>query len=399
MEQIITIRRRAGSVSGLSARTIGRIARHPVPLDDRADSFLIIDRESDTLIDTDGYAAILIESTFGTFADRILKSPVMSGYDSLGNLTDGTIVAIEPTGGTNTLFRPESNHNALFATGRCNSNCLMCSQPPSEWEPENIVDEHLRTIALIQTPPSNLGISGGEPTLLGSGLTAILAALKSKFADSPMFMLTNGRSFANASYAKEIADAIPSNLICCIPLYADVPAVHDYIVQSKGAFEETQAGLYNCARYGIPVEIRVVLHKQSLPRLLSLTEFIYRNLSFVRHIALMGLENMGYVKKNWDTLWIDPVDYQADLEEAVKRLHYRQMNVSIYNHPLCVLPHSLWTFARQSISDFKNLYLEECRTCVDKPQCSGLFASSESRHSRGIRAIHALATYDGAVEF
>jgi len=394
MEQVITIRRRAGAVSGLAKRTIGRVVRTSAPLSERTDSFLVIGRGAEANIgdDTDGYGAVLLESTFDALVEGILDAPVMSGYDSLANLTDGTIVAIEPTGGTNTLFRPESRHNALFATGRCNSNCLMCSQPPSDWEPDDIVEEHLRTIELIQAAPVNLGITGGEPTLLGAGLTKILSALKGKFPDAPMFMLTNGRTFSNADYATEIAGAIPPNLICCIPLYADVPAIHDYIVQAKGAFEETLAGLYNCARYGIPVEIRVVLHKQSLPRLLPLSDFIYRNLPFVRHVALMGLENMGYVKKNWDDLWIDPMDYQAELEEAVKRLHYRQMNVSIYNHPLCILPHSLWTFARQSISDFKNLYLEACDRCSERPNCSGLFASSESRHSRGIRTLHIEAT-------
>lgn len=350
----------------------------------------MVSRDSDEVAssDLDGYGALLLERGVNLhLADR-QTSPVMSGYESLANLSDGTIVAIEPTGGTNTLFRPESDHNAIFATGRCNSNCLMCSQPPSDWEPEDIVAEHLRTIELIRTAPSNLGISGGEPTLLGSGLTKILSALKLKFPESPLFMLSNGRTFANAAYTKEIADVIPPQFMCGIPLYADVPAIHDYIVQAKGAFEETLAGLYNCARFGVPVEVRVVLHKQSMPRLLALTEFIYRNVPFVGHVALMGLENMGYVKKNWDDLWIDPMDYQQDLEAAVKHLHYRGMNVSIYNHPLCTIPRSLWSFARQSISDYKNLYLEECGMCIQRGNCSGLFSSSETRHSRGITAFH-----------
>lgn len=338
--------------------------------------------------DLGGYGAVLLDKEAKAFSVDVLSIPVLSGYETLANLTEGTIVAIEPSGGTNTLFRPESDHNTIFATGRCNSNCLMCSQPPSDWEPSDIVSDHLRTIELIQSAPSNLGISGGEPTLLGSGLTKILLGLKGKFPDLSVFMLSNGRLFANASYAHEIADAIPSQFMCGIPLYADVPAMHDYIVQAKGAFEETLAGLYNCARYGIPVEIRVVLHKQSLPRLLALAEFIYRNVPFVGHIALMGLENMGYVKKNWDDLWVDPMDYQRELDKAVRHLHYRGMNVSIYNHPLCVIPRSLWSFARQSISDYKNLYLEECETCAERSRCSGLFASSETRHSRGIQAFH-----------
>lgn len=390
MEQVITIRRRATFTRGLTKRTIGRIVRHPVSGADRSDSFLVISQGTDdiSIEDLGGYGAVLLDKDAKTFSVDLVGVPVLSGYETLANLTEGTIVAIEPSGGTNTLFRPESDHNTIFATGRCNSNCLMCSQPPSDWEPNDIVGEHLRTIELIHAAPSNLGISGGEPTLLGNGLTKILLALKGKFPDLSVFMLSNGRLFANASYTEEVADALPSQFMCGIPLYADVPALHDFIVQGKGAFEETLTGLYNCARYGIPVEIRVVLHKQSLPRLAALSEFIYRNIPFVGHIALMGLENMGYVKKNWNDLWVDPLDYQGELSEAVRHLHYRGMNVSIYNHPLCTIPHSLWKFARQSISDYKNLYLSECDGCSVRNECSGLFASSENRHSRGIARIH-----------
>ena len=99
------------------------------------------------------------------------------------------------------------------------------------------------------------------------------------------------------------------------------------MVQAQGAFDQTIRGLYNAAEHGLGIEIRIVLHKQTLPRLPQLAEFIYRNLPFVDHIALMGLENMGYVKANWNLLWIDPVDYVETLEDVVKYFFYRRMHV------------------------------------------------------------------------
>ena len=134
------------------------------------------------------------------------------------------------------------------------------------------------------------------------------------------------------------------------------------------------------------MEIRIVLHKQTIPRLTKLCNFIYRNFPFVKHVALMGLENMGYVKKNWNDLWIDPFDYKKELEEAVKILHYAGMDVSIYNLQLCILPKNLWSFARASISDYKNLYLDCCEKCNVKKYCAGLFSSSLKRHSSHINA-------------
>src|SRR5262249_35010842 len=115
--------------------------------------------------------------------------------------------------------------------------------------------------------------------------------------------------------------------------------------------------------------------------------FIARNLPFVDHVALMGLEMMGFVRMNLDALWVDPADYQAALKRAVVHLHEHAMSVSIYNHQLCVLDRDLWPFARKSISDWKNEYLEECTGCAAQEQCGGFFASSSLRRSARIRRL------------
>ena len=105
-----------------------------------------------------------------------------------------------------------------------------------------------------------------------------------------------------------------------------------------------------------------------------------------RYGVLMGLENIGYAPRNMDKLWIDPHDYQDQLESAVEILSTR-MNVSIYNHQLCVLRRPLWKFARKSISDWKNIYLEECQTCGVREQCGGFFQWATKLHSEHIHPL------------
>jgi len=92
---------------------------------------------------------------------------------------------------------------------------------------------------------------------------------------------------------------------------------------------------------------------------------------------------------NLDALWIDPVDYQAELHGAVTHLQRHGLNVSIYNHPLCVLDRRLWPVARKSISDWKNEYLAECDGCAARDQCGGFFASSSVRRSAHVRRLNA----------
>jgi hypothetical protein len=88
----------------------------------------------------------------------------------------------------------------------------------------------------------------------------------------------------------------------------------------------------------------------------ELAQFITRNLLFVDHVALMGLEMMGFTRANIDELWIDQSEYKDKLSSAVKILEKSGMNISIYNHQLCLINHDILPYYRKSISDWKNEY-------------------------------------------
>ncbi|HTE19950.1 MAG TPA: His-Xaa-Ser system radical SAM maturase HxsC, partial [Armatimonadota bacterium] len=200
-------------------------------------------------------------------------------------------------------------------------------------------------------------------------------------------VLTNGRLLAYQRYAERIAAVEHPHLLLCVPLYSDVDTLHDFVVQARGAFDETVRGLLNLGRVGIPVEVRVVLHRQTYGRLPRLAEFITRNLPFVAHVALMGLEVTGFTRANLEALWIDPAVYAAELTEAVEILSAAEISTSIYNHQLCVLPERLWPFAARSISDWKNSYLPLCGGCTVREECGGFFTTSGGRYSQYIQPL------------
>jgi hypothetical protein len=101
----------------------------------------------------------------------------------------------------------------------------------------------------------------------------------------------------------------------------------------------------------------------------------------------MGLENTGFAIANHDLLWVDPMDYRAQLAKAVAALVASKVPVSVYNLPRCVLDRSIWPYAAQSISDWKNDFLIQCDQCVEKPRCSGFFTTGRPIYSRGIQPI------------
>jgi His-Xaa-Ser system radical SAM maturase HxsC len=375
---------------GLDRRITVRLTRLlPEETDDLAGAAFVLPEKGDE-IDVSRYRRFVgivtdSKSSFETLGNVGIPVVLVPSTKEFG---EGHIVTIEPKSGfVRTIFRPESPHNTIFTTDRCNSNCLMCSQPPKEVDDSYLVDTNLKMLSLIKSSPEYLGITGGEPTLLGPDLIRLLETARDRLPNTHIHMLTNGRLYKDLSFVRRIASIKHPSFVSAIPLYADVAGIHDYIVQAKGAFDETVEGLYNAAEAGLAVEIRIVLHKQSIPRLCQLAQFIYWNFPFAVHVAFMGLENMGYVKKNWDELWIDPVEYMDTLSAAVRYLYLRRMNISIYNLQLCLIPPSLWSFARKSISDFKNEYLDICSKCTVKNHCAGLFLSQLKRHSQHIQAL------------
>ena len=181
-----------------------------------------------------------------------------------------------------------------------------------------------------------------------------------------------GEPFQTFAKIKEI-----SNLLFGIPLHSDFSIDHDTITQVKGSYTETMKGLYNLASIGADIELRIVINKMNYQRLPQLSEFIWKNLPFVAYISFMGLEDTGYSIKNHNKVWIDPIDYQKELEKAVVNLAEWKLDVSIFNIPICLLKPSLYKFAKKSISDWKVCYIDACSKCSKKHECCGLFSTSK----------------------
>ncbi len=307
---------------------------------------------------------------------------------SFGYLASGDIVRVDSREQRMAvMYRRNSRHNTLFVTERCNSRCLMCSQPPRDVDDRYLVDELISILPWMSRDTPELGVTGGEPTLLDQRFIDLVRATEVSLPATSLHVLTNGRRLAYLRYAERLAETRHHDVMLGIPLYADTASAHDHVVQARGAFDETLRGIMNLGRVGLPVEIRVVIHGQTLPRLPALARYIARNLPFAAQVSLMGLELMGFARTNFKDLWVDPVDYQDELETAVSILADAGLRVTIFNHQLCVLRPSLHRFAARAISDWKNMYVPECSSCCLRDQCGGFFSSSLHRHSSKIKAF------------
>jgi His-Xaa-Ser system radical SAM maturase HxsC len=377
-----------GRSGGLTHPVIGRITTSLLASEASRRDSLLFWKEIAPPVDTFGYLAVLTPHKNPEWQTRV---PLVHSLSHLDYLTDGDVVHVSRDGFVRTLYRKDSRHNFILFTDQCNSYCLMCSQPPKPIDDSNRLWEHYRVIDLIDVNTSALGITGGEPTLFADDFIRFIEYCKAKLPNTALHVLTNGRMFYYRRFAEQLGQIEHPDLVLGIPVYSDIDSEHDFIVQAKGSFEETVIGLHHLGRYNVPIEIRVVVHKQSYKRLPQLANFISRNFPFAAHVALMGLELTGFTNQNMDQLWIDPHDYQPELLKAVEILSWSGLHVSIYNHQLCVLEPKLWPYATKSISDWKNSYAEECNDCLLKEQCGGFFQSGLLKRSAFISPIQTSA--------
>ncbi len=319
--------------------------------------------------------------------------PAIKLSRELAHIAEGDIIYIAPDGSrVSVLWKNTSVHNSLLLTEQCDNYCLMCSQPPKTRDDTWLFERAKRVVSLLPPTARSLGLTGGEPTLHADSLIGLLEHCRDTAPWLQLHLLSNGRRFADIGFSQRYAGVGIRDIMVGIPVYAPEPGLHDFIVQASGAFEETVHGILNLATLGQCIELRVVIQRHTVPVLPELAVFIARNLPFVDQVALMGLEMTGLARPNSAEVWIDPVDYQAELADAASTLAAAGIVTKIFNHQLCVLDERLWPFAVRSISDWKNDYLDFCSNCSVRDVCGGVFTTSGSRLSAALRPIPAVQT-------
>ena len=300
------------------------------------------------------------------------------GVQSTG-LCAGDVIASNGVGSTSTvLYRESDVHHALFLTTRCNSYCLMCSQPPTPGDDSWLIERARQVIRHIGNPPRSLGLTGGEPLLLGQSLRLILDEITLFHPSTQVDVLTNGRLLCDVVLADAVLRRKSAMVSWLVPLYGPVDYTHDFVVQSPGAFDQTIGGLLNLHHHNQPIQLRIVLIEPVLQVLPELCAFIGRNLPFVREVALMACEPTGFALANREHCEVDLQSWGKTLEDGVRTLTRHDIPHIFMNTPLCSIPQSLWGEASQSISDWKNVYAQECSSCTVKSKCCGLFAWHEN---------------------
>ena len=354
----------------------GRVTLKPKNLFSRSSYILV---SNDQRMFSKGYKGIV--STHKISNKGITSFQV----NSIDVFSEGDVISIDLNGDICFLYEIMSTSNVVFATARCNHRCIMCPQPPVIQEKDR-TPFNLELIKLFDKNSTEIGITGGEPTLIGDKLFELIRQIMKSCPQSAISILSNGVMFADINYAAKLAACNHHDLQIDIPIFSDIAVEHNRIVGAK-TFYKTVQGLYNLAQFSQKIGLRIVVHRQTYKRLPQLADYIYHNFPFVTQVAFMQMETTGLAEKNIKDLWIDPYDYNSELREAVLLLNDRGITTYIYNAQLCVLPPELRPFAKQSISEWKDVYLPICDGCSLKNECAGIFSTNNGNVSTHIHKI------------
>jgi len=291
-------------------------------------------------------------------------------------LEPGDVVAITPGRKLQVLCRESDMHHTVFLTNRCNSHCLMCSQPPTSNDDSWLIEEAKQIALHLRRAPAVLGFTGGEPLLLGPALRVVLESFASAHPGTRYEVLTNGRRLSDRTLAAALLAGLAPQVTWMVPLYGHADFLHDHVVQSEGAFDETIDGLLTLQAFAQPIQLRIVLIEPVLQILPDLCAFITRNLPFVREVALMGCEPIGHALRNRAACEVNISDWGNILTQSVRCLTRAGVPPVLMNLPLCSIPVDLHSCAHRSISDWKQVYAPECAGCRLRKDCCGIFASA-----------------------
>lgn len=322
----------------------------------------------------------VLDRAENTDAGPNAKSAGKSDAKSVGPflLRHGDVVQISDRGGFRLLHDGSSPSGLIFVTNHCNSNCIMC--PDSEkarMRPDSCqLERTLEYISLLPSDLLHLDITGGEPTLLKYDLITVLELLSETYTDTEKLMLTNGRSFADRAYAAEFGKFSGKNLRIEIPVHGETAELHDRIAGCTGSFEQTRAGIRNLLKNGIPVGIRIVVSRLNYQHLNEVIDWIAAEYPAIRYVNLMGLELLGNAYKNRETVWVEFDEVREPLQRALYRCLARGIEPRLFNYPLCLFERKYWYCYRNSITDYKIRYFEDCDACAEKGRCGGFFFST-----------------------
>lgn len=331
----------------------------------------------------------LSSAEISIFPENILLSTDILVAEKLGICNNYDVFELWPDGYLRQCYNDSSSDNYFFVTGKCNSNCIMCPSPDEARRNSEQADVD-RLIEIAKHIPSDvrhLTITGGEPFMAGERIFEFFKYLQEKFVNTEFLILTNGRIFAVKKYTELLQQTMPTNTILGIPLHGSNSLSHDTITRSENSFIQTLSGIKRLLALGIKVELRLVVCNLNVCDYFEMAKLIVSEIPNVCYISIMAAEMTGNAYINRENVWIPYKESFSKISKVLMYLLEHEIDVKLYNYPLCTVDKEYWALCEKSISPSKIKYGEECNQCKYRDACGGVFAGTFLLERNELKAI------------
>lgn len=277
------------------------------------------------------------------------------------------------------VYDLSKGHIDLYLTGKCHQDCIACPQHRDARKYMFPYNEALLISNVLIGQKSHINISGGEPTFNKNYFIEVLKTLQNNSPKSTLQILTNALSFSKQTFIEKMVSngIIFEKLLFSIAIYGSNLTIQDKSTNVKGSFFLLKQAINNIAISGGKVELRIVINKINYKDLVNISNLIideYKNK--ITRVVFMGIEMSGVANEHSKDVWIPFEKHSEFLERAILNLLTNNINVFLYNYPLCYLPRKFWSLSKDSISYWKKKFLPECHNCKVKKNCAGFFEST-----------------------
>jgi len=274
----------------------------------------------------------------------------------------------------------------------CNNNCLFCMEEDRASRRRingalTAADVH----AILESGRDVVEVcfTSGEPTLVDE-LPELIARAR-ELGIARISVTTNGRRLSYPDYCERLVRAGANRFY--VSVHGHQAKVHDGLVRTPGAFEQTVAGIRQLATLGIELHTCTIIARQNLPYLADIYGFL-RDLG-AHQVVFNVLQPNGRADTHFDRVVPRYADVAAAFVALLEGISEERAPAFLVDIPACTVQavpefHRGWVepYVHHEVSDGEERLVqrsraeydarlrskrEPCGSCVYDDRCPGVW--------------------------